>query len=88
MGLSAHPAIWQSYINAILRSIPDRSKYLAIMDDLLLHSSKQGHLKYLEDLLKAFLQSCLKIFPKKCQLLELNYNTLGTPFLLKKKESV
>ena len=27
MGLSACQAIWQSYINAILGSIPDRSKY-------------------------------------------------------------
>ena len=41
MGLSASPAIWQFYINAILHSIPDRSKYLTIMDGLMLHSSKQ-----------------------------------------------
>ena len=52
MGLSTSPAIWQSYINAILSSIPDKSKYLAIIDDPLLHSTKHNHFKYLEDLLK------------------------------------
>ena len=43
MGLSTSPAIWQSYINAILSSLPDRMKHLAIIDDLLLQSSKHGH---------------------------------------------
>ena len=38
--LSASPAIWQFYLDANLGSIPDRSKYLAIIDDLLLDSSK------------------------------------------------
>ena len=68
MGLSTSPAIWQSYINAILSSIPNRSKYLSIMDDLLLQSSKHSHLKYMKDLLKALLKSGLKISAKKCQL--------------------
>ena len=45
MGICAIPAQWQSYISAILIGIPNRSKYLAIMDDLLLHSSKHSHLK-------------------------------------------
>ena len=54
-------------INAILSSIPDISKYLVIMDDLLLDSSKYGHLKYLEVLLKPLIKSCLKILPKKCK---------------------
>ena len=44
-GLSARSAIWHSYTNAILSRRPDRSKYLAIMDDLLLNSSKHSHLK-------------------------------------------
>ena len=65
-GLSAIPAIWQFYINAILGSIPDRPKYLASMDDPLLHSSKHGHLKHLEDFLKVLLKSGLKISLKEC----------------------
>ena len=46
MGLSTRPAIHRSYITAILSGIPERSKYLAIMNDLFLHSSKHRHLKY------------------------------------------
>ena len=38
MGLHAGLAIWQSCVNAIPGDIPDRSKYLVIRDDLLLHS--------------------------------------------------
>ena len=48
MGVSENPALQQSYMNAILSSIPDRSKYLEITDDLLSHSSKHSHLKYVE----------------------------------------
>ena len=60
MELSANSAIWQSHKNAILSSIPDRSKYLVIIDDLLLHSPEHSYLKYLKDLLKALLKSILK----------------------------
>ena len=63
------PAIWQSYINSVISSTPDRSKYLAITDDPLLHTSKHGHLKYMEDLLKALLKRGVKISPKKFQVL-------------------
>ena len=75
VGLSASPAIWQSYINAISGSIPDRLKSLAVMDDLLLHSLKHDHLKYLEDILKALLKNGLKRSPRKCLLFrtELQY---------------
>ena len=46
MGLTS-PAIRQPYINAILSCISDGSKYLAIVDYLLLHSSKHSHLNIL-----------------------------------------
>ena len=64
LGLCTGPALWESYINAILGSIPDRSKYLVIMDDLLLYRSKHGHLKYLEELLTAMLKNGLKYHPR------------------------
>ena len=63
IGLSTSPAKWQSYINAILSSTPDRSKYSAIMDDVFLYNSKHGHLKYLKELLKELLKIGLKISP-------------------------
>ena len=67
MGLSASPAIWKSYINAILNSITDRSNYLVIMDNLLMHRSRHSHVKYLEDLLKALFKNGLQISAKMCQ---------------------
>ena len=85
MGLSASPAIWQSYINAILSSIPNRSRYLAIMDDLLLHNLKHSHLKYLEDMLKALIKSGLKIFPKRCQLFRTELQYMGNTIFIKEK---
>ena len=45
-----------TYINDFLGGIPERLKYLAIVDDLLLPNSKHGHLKYLKDLLKTLLK--------------------------------
>ena len=51
--------------------MPDSSKYLAIMDDLLLHTSEYGHLKSLKTFWKlALLKNGLKISPKKCQLFQ------------------
>ena len=45
------------------------------MDDLSLFTpNKHSHKAKLEDLLKVLLKNGLKISPKKCQLLEINYN--------------
>ena len=43
MGLNISPAIWQSYINAILDCLQSRKYCEAIMDDLLLFT-QQNHL--------------------------------------------
>ena len=54
MGLNISPAIWQSYINAILSCLQSRKYCEAIMDDLLLFTSTQSsHFDKLKDLLKA-----------------------------------
>ena len=76
MGQNISPAVWQSYINAILSCLSSRNHCEAIMDDLLLFTpSKQSHFEKLEDLLKALCKNGLKISPKKCQLFktELQY---------------
>ena len=75
MGLCESLAIWYSYINAILSSILDQLKYLAIINNILLHSLKHGHLKYLKNLLEVLLKYGLKLLARKCQLLgtELHY---------------
>ena len=54
MGLNISPAIWQSYINAILDCLQSKRYCLAIMDDLLLFTpTKSSHFDKLEDLHKA-----------------------------------
>ena len=53
MGLNISPAIWQSYINAILDCLQSRKYCEAIKDDLLLFTpDKRSHGNKLEDLLK------------------------------------
>ena len=69
MGLNISPAVWQSYINAILKCPSSRKYCEAIMDDLLLVTpNKESQFAKLEDLLKALCKNGLKISPKKFQL--------------------
>ena len=82
MGLNISPAVWQSYINAILSCLPSRKYCEAIMHDLLLFMpNKQTHFEKLEDLLKALCKQGLKISPKKCQLLKTELQYMGKPSL-------
>ena len=54
MGLNISPAVWQSYINAILNCLSSRKYCEAIMDDLLLFMpTKESLFEKLNDLLKA-----------------------------------
>ena len=69
MGLNISPAVWQSYINAILSCLSRRKYCEAIMDDLLLFSpTRESHFATLEDLVKALCKNGMKISLKKCQL--------------------
>ena len=43
MGIACAPQIWMDYITLILNDLDQKSKFIAIMDDLLIHSSKQEH---------------------------------------------
>ena len=86
MGLNISPAIWQSYINAILDCLQSRKYCKAIMDDLLLFTpSKTTHLAKLEDLLKALLKTGLKISPKKCQPFKTELQNMGNTIFIKNK---
>ena len=80
MGLNISPAVWQSYINAILSCE-------AIMDYLLLFTpTKQPHFEKLEDLLKALCKNGLKISPKKCQLFKTELQYMGNTILIKRQK--
>ena len=86
MGLNISPAVWQSYINAILNCLSSRKYCEAIMDDLLLFtSSKETHFHKLEDLLKALCKNGLKISPKKCQLFKTELQYMGNTIYIKDK---
>ena len=52
IGLGTSPAIWMTYVNFLLESMPDRDKIIAIMDDLLLHSTRDAHMSLLVNLLR------------------------------------
>ena len=86
MGLNISPAIWQSYINAILDCLQSRRYCEAIMDDLLLFTpSKSSHFDKLEDLLRALKKNGLKISPKKCQLFKTELQYMGNTIFISNK---
>ena len=85
MGLNISPAIWQSYINAILDCLQSRKYCEAIMNDLLLFTpTKTAHFAKLEDLLKALCKNGLKISPKKCQLFKTELQYMGEYHIYKR----
>ena len=78
MGLSVSPAIWLNFIQRVLQEIPDyRKNYLAIMDDILIHSNREDHTGYLIDLFKAIIRNGLKISPRKCKLFKTELVFMG-----------
>ena len=84
MGLNISPAMWQSYINAILSCLSSRKYSEAIMDDLLLFTpNRQSHFEKLEDLLKALCKIGLNISLKKCQLFKTELQYMGNTIFIK-----
>ena len=67
MGLSISPAIWQIFINNILRQILNKNRHIAIIDNCLGHSKFADHLQDLTNLFQSLIDNGLKISPKKCQ---------------------
>ena len=89
MGLNISPAIWQSYINAILHCLQSRKYCEMIIDDLMLFTpTKTSHFAKL-DLLMALCKNSLKMSPKKCQVFktELQYKD-NTIFIRDKRVCV
>ena len=83
MGLSVSPAIWQNFIQTVLEEIPSyRKHYLAIMDDIMIHSKTSDHMTLIIKLFKALIRNGLKISPKKCQLFKTNLVYMGHTMLI------
>ena len=86
MGLNITPAIWQSYINAILSCLESRKYCEAKMDNLLLFTpTKLSHFEKLEDLFKALHKNGLKISQKKCQLFKTDLQYMGYTICFRNK---
>ena len=67
MGLSISPCKWIQYIGVVMEGMSHPQNYIAIMDDLLVHSMKKNHMDRITDMLKALISHGLKLSPKKCQ---------------------
>ena len=85
MGIACAPQIWMDYITLILSELEDKKKYIAIMDDLLIHSTKADHWKLLEQLLKSMCKNGLRLSPEKCQLFKTNLIYMGNEFTITKR---
>ena len=86
MGLNISPAVWHTYINAVLNFQSSRKYYEAIMDDLLLFTpSNENHYYKLEELLKALCKNGLKISPNKCQLFKTELQYMGNTMFIKER---
>ena len=84
MGIACPPQIWMDYITLILSELEDNKKYIAIMDDLLIHSTRVDHWN-LEQLLKSMCKNGLRLSPKKCQLFKTNLIYMGNEFTITKR---
>ena len=85
MGIACAPQIWMDSITLILSELEDKKKYIAIMDDLLIHSTKMAHWKLLEQLLRSMCKNGLRLSPKKCQLFKTKLTYMGNEFSINKR---
>ena len=83
MGLSISPCKWIEYITMVMEGIPNQENYIAIMDDILVHSKQKDHLDRLEELFKAMIRHRLKLSPKKCQMFRDELVYMGNLFMLR-----
>ena len=80
MGLSISPQVWITYIENLLEGISNRNSYIAIMDDLMMHGLRDGHLDLFKNLLISLIEHGLKLSPRKCQLFMKHLVYLGNVF--------
>ena len=85
MGIACAPQIWMDYITLIMAELEQKNKYIAIMDDLLLHSTKATYWKLLEQLFQSICKNGLKLSPKKCQLFRTKLTYMDNEFVINKR---
>ena len=85
MGIACAPQIWMDYITLILSELEHKMKYIAIMDDLLVHSTKAEHWLLIEQLFQSMVKNGLRLSPKKCQFFKTNLVYMGNEFVISQK---
>ena len=88
MGIACAPQIWMDYITLILSELKHKHKYIAIMDDMLIHSSKQDHWHLFEQLSQSMCKNGLHLSPKKCQLFRTHLTYIRNDFVIRKKSMI
>ena len=81
MGIACAPQIWMDYITLILSEL----EHIAIMDDLLVHSTKTEHWLLIEQLFQSMVKNGLRLSPKKCQFFKTNLVYMGNEFVICQK---
>ena len=85
IGLAISPTAWLMYVNMLLNTFGKKKKsFIAIMDDLLIHSTKAAHFDLIETLLKGLCAHGLKLSPKKSQLFRTELTYMGSVFTISK----
>ena len=82
MGLSISPCKWMEYVNFLLSNMPSKENFIAIMDDLLIHSKAVTHKDKIKELLDAIIKHGLKLSPKKCQFFRKELTYMGNVFTI------
>ena len=83
MGLAISPATWLMYVNMLLDTFGnDKKSFIAIMDDLLIHSSIDDHFHLIKKLLQGLCAHGLKLSPKKSQLFHTELMYMGNIFTI------
>ena len=85
MGIACTLQIWMDYVSMIIGSLDHKLKFITIMDDLLIHSTKKDHWTLLEDFFKAMIKNGLKLSPKKCKLFRTTLTNVGNDFKIKNR---
>ena len=85
MSIACALQIWMDYITLIMAELEQKNKFIAIMDDLLLHSTKVAHWKLLEQLFQSMCKNGLKLSSKKCQLFRTKLTYMGNEFVINKR---
>ena len=85
MGMSISPQIWQQFVDLVFQDdiIKRKQNFDVILDDTLIHSTKEVHMDDLMDLFKVLQKYGLKISPHKCQSFKKKIVYMGLEFQIK-----